>query len=63
MSDRLQTWHYGLVAQYWAEFNLEGPEIAYYRKPIGRHAQINPADDPYSTWLRYFRNQHPTTAE
>lgn len=26
-----RTWHYGLVARWWAEFNLEGPEIAYYR--------------------------------
>ena len=23
-----QTWHYGLVARWWAEFNLDGPEIA-----------------------------------
>ena len=26
-----QTWHYGLVARWWAEFNLEGPEIDYFR--------------------------------
>ena len=25
------TWHYGLVARWWAEFNLEGPEIEYFR--------------------------------
>jgi SAM-dependent methyltransferase len=25
------TWHYGLVARWWAEFNLGGPEIEYYR--------------------------------
>jgi SAM-dependent methyltransferase len=26
-----QTWHYGLVSRWWAEFNLDGPEIAYFR--------------------------------
>ena len=26
-----QTWHYGLVARWWAEFNLDGPEIDYFR--------------------------------
>jgi SAM-dependent methyltransferase len=32
MADGTQTWHYGLVAQWWAEFNEEGPEIAYFRQ-------------------------------
>jgi SAM-dependent methyltransferase len=27
-----QTWHYGVVARWWAEFNTDGPEIAYYRR-------------------------------
>jgi SAM-dependent methyltransferase len=26
-----QTWHYGLVAKWWSEFNRDGPEIAYFR--------------------------------
>jgi len=26
-----RTWHYGLVAQWWAEFNLDGPEIEFFR--------------------------------
>jgi SAM-dependent methyltransferase len=26
-----QTWHYGLVARWWAEFNVDGPEIEYFR--------------------------------
>ena len=26
-----QTWHYGLVSRWWAEFNLDGPEIDYFR--------------------------------
>jgi SAM-dependent methyltransferase len=25
-----QTWHYGLVAEWWAAFNTEGPEIDYF---------------------------------
>jgi SAM-dependent methyltransferase len=27
-----QTWHYGVVARYWAEFNVGGPEIDYFRQ-------------------------------
>jgi SAM-dependent methyltransferase len=27
-----QTWHYGVVAQWWAEFNVSGPEIAYFQR-------------------------------
>ena len=26
-----QTWHYGVVAHWWAEFNIDGPEIDYFR--------------------------------
>ncbi|HST26300.1 MAG TPA: class I SAM-dependent methyltransferase [Gaiellaceae bacterium] len=26
-----ETWHHGLVARWWAENNLEGPEIEYFR--------------------------------
>jgi SAM-dependent methyltransferase len=26
-----RTWHHGLVARWWAEFNLDGPEIDFYR--------------------------------
>lgn len=26
------TWHHGLVAEWWAEFELEGPEIHYFRR-------------------------------
>ena len=25
-----QTWHHGLVAEWWAEFEVEGPEIEYF---------------------------------
>jgi SAM-dependent methyltransferase len=27
-----QTWHYGVVARWWAEFNVSGAEIAYFRR-------------------------------
>jgi SAM-dependent methyltransferase len=27
-----QTWHYGLIAEWWAEFNVDGPEIDYFRR-------------------------------
>jgi SAM-dependent methyltransferase len=27
-----QTWHYGLIADWWAEFNVDGPEIDYFRR-------------------------------
>lgn len=37
--DEPQTWHYGLVAQWWAERNLEGPEIDFYRAHIDRYGQ------------------------
>jgi SAM-dependent methyltransferase len=30
-----QTWHHGLVADWWAEFNVGGPEIEYYGRFIG----------------------------
>jgi len=26
-----QTWHYGIMARWWAEFNLDGPEIDWFR--------------------------------
>lgn len=39
MSDRSQTWHYGLVARFWAEHNTEGAEIEYFRRKIQRNGQ------------------------
>jgi SAM-dependent methyltransferase len=27
-----QTWHHGVVARWWAEFNLDGPEIDFFRR-------------------------------
>jgi SAM-dependent methyltransferase len=34
-----QTWHHGVVARWWAEFNLEGPEIAYFQRFIEEDGQ------------------------
>ena len=31
-----QTWHYGLVSRWWAEFNTEGPEIEYFQRFVER---------------------------
>ena len=30
----MQTWHYGVVARWWAEFNVGGPEIPYFQRVI-----------------------------
>jgi SAM-dependent methyltransferase len=29
-----QTWHYGLVSEWWAHFNTTGPEIEYFRRRV-----------------------------
>lgn len=39
MTTQPQTWHYGLVAQWWAEFNTTGPEIAYFQRCIEQYGQ------------------------
>jgi len=36
MSTDPQTWHYGVVARWWAEFNQTGPEIDYFRRFVER---------------------------
>ena len=35
--DHVDTWHHGLVARWWAEFNVDGPEIDYFRGLIAAH--------------------------
>jgi SAM-dependent methyltransferase len=35
-SAAVSTWHYGLVAKWWAEFSEDGPEIAYFQKYVER---------------------------
>jgi SAM-dependent methyltransferase len=39
MHDGPQTWHHGLVAQWWAEFNEDGAEIAYFQRAVERSGQ------------------------
>ncbi len=34
MERRAVTWHYGLIAQWWAEFNQDGDEIGYFQRLI-----------------------------
>ena len=34
-----QTWHFGLVAQLWAKFLLDTPELAYYQEQVQRFGQ------------------------
>ena len=31
-----QTWHYGLVSEWWALFNVGGPEVDYYGRFVER---------------------------
>ena len=31
-----ETWHHGLVARWWAEFNVGGPEVDYFRPFVER---------------------------
>ena len=41
MNEQPQTWHYGLTARWWAEFNAEPApeELAFYRGVIERDGQ------------------------
>ena len=32
MTAAARTWHYGVVARWWAQFNRDGPEIDYFRR-------------------------------
>ena len=36
MDDTPQTWHYGLMARWWDEFNTDGPQIDYFKGLIMR---------------------------
>jgi len=38
-TDLPQTWHYGIVARWWAEFNQGGPELDYFRRQIEANGQ------------------------
>ena len=40
IDERPKTWHYGLIARWWAEFNTATPEeLAYYRSAIETYGQ------------------------
>src|SRR5215472_4182512 len=40
MSEESGTWHYGLIAQWWAEFNLPEPqELGYFRAAIRKFGE------------------------
>ncbi len=40
MDETPQTWHFGLMARWWAEFNRAEPaELAYYQAAIERSGQ------------------------
>jgi SAM-dependent methyltransferase len=39
MNETPQTWHYGLMAQWWAEFNIGGPEVTYFQHFIEDNGQ------------------------
>lgn len=34
MGSRRETWHYGLVARWWAEFNTDGDDIAWFQQLV-----------------------------
>ena len=39
MSDEPLVWHYGLMAERWAEFITEAREVPYFLQQIGRYGQ------------------------
>jgi SAM-dependent methyltransferase len=39
LSEGVRTWHHGLVARWWAEFNTQGPEIAFFRTFVERFGE------------------------
>jgi SAM-dependent methyltransferase len=39
VAEEPQTWHYGVVARWWAEFNTDGPEVPYFQSVIERYGQ------------------------
>ena len=39
MADEPLVWHYGLMAERWAEFNIDAPELPFFLKQIARFGQ------------------------
>jgi hypothetical protein len=44
--DAATTWHHGLVADYWAEFEVDGPEIEYFGRFVERWLRHRPPARP-----------------
>ena len=57
------TWHYGLIAEWWAEFNLDGPEIDYFGKFVAQASPPStPGAEPGGYWCRGSRRDSTWTA-
>ena len=39
MSDEPRTWHHGLIARWWAEFNTDGEDIGWFQKLVEDRGQ------------------------
>jgi SAM-dependent methyltransferase len=39
MDDKSRVWHYGLIAETWAEFNADTPELPFLKKQIESYGQ------------------------
>ena len=39
MADEPLVWHYGLMAERWAEFNIDAAELPFFLKQIARFGQ------------------------
>ena len=40
MTDKPLVWHYGLMAERWAEFTVDTPELPFFLKQIARFGQL-----------------------
>ena len=40
MRDDITTWHYGLVARWWAEFEVGGEAVEYFRAVSYTHLTL-----------------------
>ncbi len=39
MTDEPEVWHYGLMAEHWAEFSIEAREAPFFLQEIARYGQ------------------------
>ena len=55
--DDVVTWHHGLVARWWANFNVAGPEIEFFRPFVeaGQPAlDVAWLDSRLSAWVSFW---------